>query len=194
MYHKWKSYDVWFLRYGMHAPDRIFSHFGLFFVLLPPNNAENQNFEKMKKTPGDIIISHKCTTNENHIIYDSWYMKCDRQNFLSFWATFYPFNPLATQKIKILKKWNKHLEVSSFYTSVPKIMIICYTVPEIWHDRQLFFILGYFLPFYPCNSPKNQSFKKMKKSTWRHHYFAYMYQKIVIWWCMVPMIWCATDG
>ena len=28
---------------------------------LPPNNPENQNFEKMKKTPGDIIILHKCT-------------------------------------------------------------------------------------------------------------------------------------
>ena len=28
----------------------------------------------------------------------------------------------------------------------------------------LFFILGYFLPFYPFNSKKNQSFKKMKKT------------------------------
>ena len=25
-----------------------------------------------------------------------------------------------------------HMEISSFYTSKPKIMIICYTVPEIW--------------------------------------------------------------
>ena len=24
------------------------------------------------------------------------------------------------------------MEISSFYTSVPKIMIICYTVPKIW--------------------------------------------------------------
>ena len=30
--------------------DIIFCHFGLFFVLLTPNNPENQNFEKMKKT------------------------------------------------------------------------------------------------------------------------------------------------
>ena len=37
--------------------DRIFSHFGLFIALLPPpDNPENQNFDKMKKAPADIII------------------------------------------------------------------------------------------------------------------------------------------
>ena len=50
--------------------DRSFSHLGPFFVLLPPahpNNPVNQNFEKMKKTSGDIIILHKCTINNNHM-------------------------------------------------------------------------------------------------------------------------------
>ena len=32
----------------------------------PLNNPKNQNFEKMKKDPRDIIILHKCTMNENH--------------------------------------------------------------------------------------------------------------------------------
>ena len=32
----------------------------------------------------------------------------------------------------------KHLEISPFYTSVPKIMIIGYTVPEIWHVMNVF--------------------------------------------------------
>ena len=36
--------------------DIIFSYFGLFIALLPPDNPENQNFDKMKKTPADIII------------------------------------------------------------------------------------------------------------------------------------------
>ena len=38
------------------ATDRIFCHFALFFALLfpaPLNNLENQNFEKMEKTPRD---------------------------------------------------------------------------------------------------------------------------------------------
>ena len=33
----------------------------------PPKNPENQNFEKWKLMPGDIIILHMCTINDNHI-------------------------------------------------------------------------------------------------------------------------------
>ena len=58
----------------------------------------------LKKTPGDIIILHICTINYNHMMYGSWDMEHDRQNFLSFWTIFCPFTPLTTQKIKILKK------------------------------------------------------------------------------------------
>ena len=43
------------------ATDKMFCHFGPIFVLLPPNNPENQNFGKMKKTHGDIITLHMCT-------------------------------------------------------------------------------------------------------------------------------------
>ena len=82
------------------------------------------------------------------------------QNFLlafidGFWKT---------RKIRLLKKWKKLLEKTSFYTSVPKIIIICYTVPEIWlmMDVIVIFILGYTFPFYPSNSPKKWNFKIMK--------------------------------
>ena len=56
--------------------DRTVSHFGQFLPFYtplppPPNNPENQNFEKMKNTPGDIIILHKCTIYDNYIIYGS---------------------------------------------------------------------------------------------------------------------------
>ena len=41
------------------------------FPLPPPsNNSENQNFEEMKKTPGDIILQ-MCTINDNHMMYGS---------------------------------------------------------------------------------------------------------------------------
>ena len=56
--------------------------------------------------------------------------------------------------------------MSSFYTSAPKIMIICNTVPEIWHmtDVIVIFHFGLFFALLPPpNSPKNQNFKKMKK-------------------------------
>ena len=88
MYHKWRSYD--------HS-----------LPFQPPDNPENQNFKIIKKTLEDIIILHICTINDNHMMYGSWDMECDRQNFLSLWTVFCPFTPLWTQKIKILKKWKK---------------------------------------------------------------------------------------
>ena len=46
----------------------------------------------------------------------------DAQNFMSFWTIFWPFtlsSPLKTPKIKILKNWEKSLEMLSFYTCEP---------------------------------------------------------------------------
>ena len=78
--------------------DRTFCHFGPFFALLPPSQPQKMKIlKKWKKAPADIIILHMCTINDNHMIYDFWDMKCDRQNFLSFWNVFSPYSP---------KKWN----------------------------------------------------------------------------------------
>ena len=57
---------------------------------------------------------------------------------------FLPAYPLNQENQNFLEK--KHLEISSFYASLPKIMIICYTVPEIWRmtDVIVIFYLGVF--------------------------------------------------
>ena len=110
-----------------------FSFWAVFCPFNPPNSPKNNNFKKLKTPPGYIIILHMCTKNHDHMLYCSWDMVHDRCNsYFSFWANFCPFTPLRAWKIKISKKWKKHLEISSFHTSVPKIKIICYTVPEIW--------------------------------------------------------------
>ena len=59
----------------------------------------------------------------------------------------------------------KRLEISALYNSVPKVIIICYTVPEIWCVAGviIFHFRPFFLPFYSPNSPKNQNFKKWAK-------------------------------
>ena len=111
----------------------------------------------MEWGPVDTINSHMCTINENHMMYDSWDMKRDRQNFLLFWAIFCSF-------------------------SVPKI--ICYTISEIWREMDviILFILGHFL------------IKILKK--WKNHSEISFYicvPKIIIRWCTVPEIQCATD-
>ena len=166
------------------------------------------------------------------------------------------FTSLTDQKIKIKKKKKekKHLEISSFYNSVPKIMIIFYTVPEIWcmMDVIIFHFGPFFCTFTPLQAKKIKIKKKIKKKRpwdiiilhkcaknhdhmphcyWdmvhdRWNYFSFWaifchftpltaqkikilqkwkkslaissfyicVPKIMIKWCMVPEIWCATDG
>ena len=65
-----KIYDVLFLRYKAQWTE-FFVILGHFFPYDPPNNPKNQNFEKMKKMLGDIIILHLYTTNYHHIMYGS---------------------------------------------------------------------------------------------------------------------------
>ena len=132
MYHKWLSYDVWFLRYWVQQTD-FFLSFWAIFCPFTPITQKIKILNKDEKRPGDIIILHMCTINENHMMYGYWDMECDRMNFLSFWTIFCPVTPLKTRKIKILKKRKKRHWISSFYTNVPEIMIICCTFPEIWH-------------------------------------------------------------
>ena len=42
------------------ATRQFFVILGYFLPFYSPNNPENQNFEKMKKSPGDIIMLHTC--------------------------------------------------------------------------------------------------------------------------------------
>ena len=148
---KWKkglhisrSYDVWFLKYEVRRTE--------FFVILdhflsfdPPNNPQNQNFQKKKESPGDIIILHLCTTNDDYMMYGSWDIKCNRHNFLSFWAMFCSFTPPTTWKF--LKKW-KYLEISLFYTCLPQMTIIC-MVSEKWNMTGVMSChFGLFFAFY----------------------------------------------
>ena len=109
MFHKWQSYDAWFLRHGVQQTN-FFCHFGPFFALLLPNNLKNQNFEKMKKTPGDIIILHMCTINDNHIMYDSWDTERNKQFFVIL-DYFLPFYPPKNPKDQNVEKINKHMEI-----------------------------------------------------------------------------------
>ena len=131
-----------------------------------------------EKTPEDIIILHLHTKNDDHMMYGSWDMERDRQNFSSIWVIFCPFTPLTTLKIKILKKWKSNwryhyfIQVYHKWQSYDVWFLRC----EMW-EIEFFVILGLFLPFYNTNNPKNQNFEKMKKTTGRYHHFTQAYQK-----------------
>ena len=62
------------------------------------------------------------------------------------------------------------MEISSFYTIVPKIMIIGYTVPEIWcvPDVIVVFHFELFFTLLPPNSPENENINNNKKERKKH--------------------------
>ena len=98
VYQKPQSCEVQFLRYGV----RIFLSFWAIFCPfnpLPPNNSENQNFEKMKKASGDVIILNLC--NKKTQSYDVCLLRYGvlghiffviSGHFLLFCHTIYPKN------------------------------------------------------------------------------------------------------
>ena len=88
------------------------------------------------------------------MFYCSWDMACVRCNcYFPFWAFFSPFTPLTAQKMKISQKSKKKKKNTWRYQHFS----------QVWRMQLSFFILVYFLPFYPTNSQKNEYFKTMKK-------------------------------
>ena len=103
VYHKLQSYAIWFLRYARQV---FLLSWAIFCPFTPLTAWKTKNFKKMKKTPGDIIILHKCTKTHDHMLYWFWDIVCDGYNcYFSFWANFCPFTSLTVQKMKIKKNF-----------------------------------------------------------------------------------------
>ena len=93
-----------------------FSFWAIFCPFIPLTAKKIKILKKWKKKmPGDIIIWHICTKNYDQMMYGSWDMVRNGCIYFSLWAIFCPFTLLTAWKIKILKKWKKHQEISSFY-------------------------------------------------------------------------------
>ena len=56
------------------------------FCPFTPYGKKNQNFEKLKNSPGNITILHKCTKSHDHMLYFSLDMARIGINYFSFWA------------------------------------------------------------------------------------------------------------
>ena len=129
----------------------------IFCSFTTPRNPKNQNFEKMKKIL-EISSFYTCKPKTTII----WGMVPQIQSETKFFVIlgyFLPFYPLKTWKIKLFKKWKNHLEMSSFYTCLPKIVIIWCMLPEIWSVTYIIF-LSFWAIFYPLTlltTKKNQN-------------------------------------
>ena len=112
-----------------------------------------------------------------YMVLEIWHA-CARQNVFSFWTIFCSFTPLTMQKIKILKKWKKRLEASSFPTSAPQMTIISSMIPDIWSTTgRIFCHFGLLFAPLPHWQPKKSKFWKNETNTWRYHHFTQVYQK-----------------
>ena len=108
---------------------------------------------------------YMCTKNQSH---DVWF------HLLPFYS---PLPTLMIWKIRILKKWKKHLEISSFYTCVPKITITC-MLPKIWSATDIIFChFGSFFALLHHYWPQKLKVGKNLRSTSRYYTFTLVHHK-----------------
>ena len=141
-------------------------------------------------------IYNSCAINDNHMVYGSWDTERDGQNFLSFWTAFCTFTHLTTQKIKILKKWKNAWR---YYFTHVYLKWQSYDVWLLKYEAWWTFFFchsgPFFLPFYhlPLTTQQIKISKNWKKILMVSSFYI-CEPKIRSRWCMVPEIWCPTDG
>ena len=147
--HNHMRYSSWDTKWG-----KLFLSFWAIFYPPPfPNIPENQNFQKMKKASGDIIILNLCNKKQNQMMYAYSYMECGRHNFLSFQAIFFSFSPLLTPKIKIYYPFTHVHQRSRSYN----VWYLRYKVQR----TKFFVILSHFFAHWPLLT--TQKIKILKK-------------------------------
>ena len=139
----------------------IFRHFLPFIPLKPP---------KIKILKNEKICwryHHFTHVHQKSQSHDVWFLRQTKffvilDHFLPFYLSPIMIPNIESSKKKIEKNgWRYDPFI---LTCVPEMTIIWYMVPEIWSmwQTEFFVILDCFLPIYPPNNPKNQTFEKMK--------------------------------
>ena len=164
-----------------------------FFHFYFPNNPKNQNFERMKKTPRDIIL-HMCTINNNHMMYGSWDMERDRQKFCHFGPLFALLSPKQPKKSKF---WINEKTTWRYYHFA--YVYHKWQSYDVWLlrygvcDRQNFLLFWtVFCPFTPLTTRKIKILKKWKQNLEILSFYTCVPQMTIIW-CMILEISSTMD-
>ena len=115
--------------------------------------------------------------NLDDVIYSSWDLK---QNILKLviLGHFFPFYPRKKPQNKKFWKMKKLLQILSFYTCAPKIIMIWCMVLKIWRATDIIFChSGPFFALLAPYGPKKLKFWKNERSTWRYYHFTNVYHK-----------------
>ena len=145
----------------------------------------------------EVLLFYTFVPQMAIMMYGSWYIKRDRQNFLSFWAIFCPLPHLQCRKSKFWKNEKAPRDIIILVYHKWQWYDIWLLRYQLQHTDFFFLISGHFLSFYPLTAPKMKISKKWKRNTWRNHHFTEVYQKSWLYPIMFPrscmMPWRMTD-
>ena len=161
---------IWCIMYGSWDMEFNRKNLFSFWTIFCPFT-EKSKFKKKK--PGDIISLHLCTTNDNHMMYGSLDIRCNRKSFL--WTILCPFAPPSPPSPKNLK--NQNFDKMKKSKTKKKLLEILSFVPLMhkWKSFDVFFLRydawqtylsfwAIFCPFTPLTTQRNQNFEKIKKN------------------------------
>ena len=123
IYHKQRS---WCMVPEIQGMTKFFAILGLW----PSKQTEKAKFWKNEKNTWryyHFTLAYQKWQSSNNV----WFLRYGtwQTDFFVILDYFLPFYPTNNPENQDFEKWTKCLEISSFYTSAPKIMITCYTVP-----------------------------------------------------------------
>ena len=140
-----RSHDVWVLRYLANSP----------------KNETYHHFTKVYQKPWSSTILFQR--------YGVWFWAFSFYFHFGLYFYLSPPTPYSAKNknFKRMKKVPADIIILHKCTKNHDHMIICYTVPDIWHvlDVIVIFHLGLFFALLPSDSPKHESFKKNEKAT-----------------------------
>ena len=100
------------------------------------------------------------------MVYGSWDMEQNRQNFLSFWTIFCLFTLLTNEKSEFWKTEKNTWRNYHFTHVCINDNHMIYGFSDMESNWQIFLSFWtIFCPFTPYNNPENQNFEKMKKTS-----------------------------
>ena len=157
VYHKWRSYDIWFLKYKVWQTE-IFVILGYFLPFQPPDNLENQNFKIEKNTWRYCHFTHLHHKLQSFDVrFTKIWSATDHSGL--FFAFSHPYAPRKSKFRKNEKSTWRYYHFTNINDSHMR-----HGSSGMQCNRQNFFvILDCFMPFYPLPTWKVQILKQWKK-------------------------------
>ena len=181
-------YSSWDMEHDRH----FFVILTIFCPFTPVTTQKIKTLKKWKKR-FEILSFHTCAPQMKIIwcmVLEIWSVT---DTFFSNCGSFFALLPIEQpRKSKFWKNrnaWRCHHFTQVHHNDNHMMYGSC----NMKHNRQFFVILDHFLHFNLTKNQKNKNFEKIKKKK-KGKYYHLTHAPIIMIRCMVPEIWCDTDG